>query len=413
MSPYLAHAAGKEEFGFQVVDERPRLEREVPALGIHSVDMAINHTAFGEKFDQCAACDVLLDHEARQVSHPQPGENRPRDHLNTVRRQAAGDDDVLGSAIGHSERPTPFGPDSTGASIRNAEGELISPGPERPTWPGAKDGVAVYRPVFIDVMAEAAEALGVRIRRSLTVEAIEHADEAVTVTLSNGEAQRYDLLVAADGIGSQTRTMLFPDATKPQYSGQLSVRWMAPGPRIEREGWYVSTVGRLAFYYLPQGFVYVPAVMNVPEWKWLSHEEVHVSFRRLLDSFTAPAVAELRSRLTPDAELIGRPFEWLLLSNPWYTGRCLIIGDAAHATTAHMGMGGGMAVEDATVLGQCVENASKLSGALKAFMQRRFERVKTVVDTSVKLSKLEQVKAPPSENRALLTAAFQAIAQPY
>ena len=46
-------------------------------------------------------------------------------------------------------------------------------------------------------------------------------------------------------------------------------------------------------------------------------------------------------------------------------------------------------------------------------MRRRFERVKTVVDTSVKLSKLEQAGAHPSESREVLTAAFHAIGQPY
>ncbi|GAC1580422.1 MAG: FAD-dependent oxidoreductase [Sphingomicrobium sp.] len=308
---------------------------------------------------------------------------------------------------------TAFGPDSTAASMRNAQGELISPGPQRPTWPGAKDGVAVYRPVFIDVMAQAAEALGVVIRKQLTAETIISNDEAVAVTFSNGEKRSYDLLIAADGIGSATRAMLFPEAPKPEYSGQLSIRWMAPGPRIDGEGWYMSPVGRLGFYYLPQGFVYVPAVIDVPQWKWLSDTEVHTTFRKLLDSFTAPAVLELAKRLTPDSELIGRPFEWLLLPGPWFRDRCLIIGDAAHATTAHMGMGGGMAVEDATVLGQCIASALTLSEALTSFMTRRFNRVKTVVETSVKLSKLEQAKAPPSENRALLGAAFAAIGEPY
>jgi 2-polyprenyl-6-methoxyphenol hydroxylase-like FAD-dependent oxidoreductase len=188
---------------------------------------------------------------------------------------------------------------------------------------------------------------------------------------------------------------------------------MAPGPAIADEGWYHGPVGRLGFYYLPQGMVYVPAVITMPEWKRLSQDEVFSLFTRLLDSYTAPAVVELRRRLTPDARLIGTAFQWILLPTPWYRGRTLLIGDAAHATTAHMGMGGGMALEDAAVLGQCVANAVTLSEALDAFMARRFERVRLVVETSVKLSRLEQEKAPPTENQALLTAAFMALAQPY
>ena len=151
----------------------------------------------------------------------------------------------------------------------------------------------------------------------------------------------------------------------------------------------------------------------MPEWKRLSHDEVFSLFTRLIESYTAPAIVELRSRLTPDSQLIGRPFEWLLLPKPWYRGRALLIGDAAHATTAHMGMGGGMALEDAAVLGQCVGEASTLPEALDAFMTRRFERVRSVVETSVRLSHLEQEKAPSSENQALLTSALRVLAEPY
>ena len=46
-------------------------------------------------------------------------------------------------------------------------------------------------------------------------------------------------------------------------------------------------------------------------------------------------------------------------------------------------------------------------------MERRYDRVRSVVDTSVALSQLEQRKAPPSENVGLLTAALQSLAKPY
>ena len=306
-----------------------------------------------------------------------------------------------------------FGADSTATQFRDAAGNLISPGPRRPTWPGAVDNVAVYRPVFVEVMAEAAHHLGVNIRRGVTAETIENEEDGVMVTFTDGTTRRYDLLVGCDGIGSKTRAALFPGAPEPAYSGQLSIRWMAQGDPIEMEGWYVGPVGRLGFYYLPQGMVYVASVINIPDERRWSYQEVYALMKRLLDSYTAPAVVELRRRLTPDSLLIGRPFEWLLVPDRWYHRRALLIGDAAHATTAHMGMGGGMALEDSAVLGQCIAAAPTLQGALEAFMVRRLERVKLVVETSVKLSRLEQEKAPESENVALLTKAFQALGQPY
>lgn len=308
---------------------------------------------------------------------------------------------------------TPFGPDSTAASMRDSTGRMLAPPPKRPVWPGAVDAVAVYRPVFLEVAEAAAEKLGVRIRKGVSYASIDNGEDAVSVVFTDGEAGRYDLLIAADGIFSKTRALVFPDAPKPTFSRQLSIRWMAPGPAIPDEGWYMSAVGRMGFYYLPQGVVYVPAVIDMPEQRWLSKEEVRAIFERLLDSMTAPSIAELRSRLTEDSELIGRPFEWILVPDRWYANRVLLIGDAAHATSAHMGMGGGMALEDAAVLGQCVADAAALPEALEAFMARRYERAKLVVETSNRLGELEREKAPPSENMAVLSKAFMTLGQPY
>lgn len=308
---------------------------------------------------------------------------------------------------------TPWERDTTAGHIHDATGKLISTGPKRPEWPGAKTAMGVYRPELLRILEEKAKSLGVEIRRGATAVAIEDRAEDTWVTFNDGRQQAFDLVIGADGIGSRTRGLIFPDAQKPAYSGQISMRWMVPGDAIAGEGWYFGSVGRLGFYHLPQGLIYVAAVITMPEWQRMSDSEVHALFARLLDSYTAPAMVELRSRLTADSDLICRPFEWTLLPKPWHRGRTLLIGDAAHATTAHMGMGGGMAMEDAVVLAQCIASAPTLAAAFDAFMARRFERVRTVVETSVALSRLEQANAPPSENIKLLTTAFATIAEPY
>ena len=233
------------------------------------------------------------------------------------------------------------------------------------------------------------------------------------MSFTTGEQRTYDVLLGADGIASATRDVLFPDGPKPTYAGQWSIRWMAPGPPVEPESWYMNSVGRLGFYSLPEGFVYVPSVFNIPENKRMSNEDLYEMFSSLLDSMTAPAIVELRSRLNADATLIGRPFQWVLLPNPWHRDRALLIGDAAHATTSHMGMGGGMALEDSVVLAQCIRDAETVTDAFRAFMTRRFERVALVVNTSLELSRLEQEGASPVEGRALLGKARAALLDPY
>ncbi len=307
----------------------------------------------------------------------------------------------------------PFTADSKAGSMSDAQGRLISPGPERPTWPGAKTAIGVYRPVFLQIMVDAAKRAGVTIKKGTTTQTIEESGEKTSVTFTDGTEGTYDLIVGADGIASRTRTLFFPNAPKPAYSGQMSIRWMAPGPAIPDEGWFAGPLGRVGFYYLPQGMVYVAAAFTAPEGTWLEGEELYNFYTRLLDTFTASPMVELRRRLTPDAKLICRPYEWIFVPEPWHKGRVLLIGDAAHATTSNMGMGGGMALEDGAVLGQCIAAASTLKEALHNFMARRYERVRLVVETSVALSRLDQAKAPRSESMTLFKSAFETLAQPY
>lgn len=308
---------------------------------------------------------------------------------------------------------TPFGSNPTAAMPRDAAGNLIDIGDMGPNFGGEQDNVVVYRPVLLDIMADTAESLGATIRRGVTTRLINNTRHGVDVTLNDGRQQRYDLLIAADGIGSKTRAELFPDAPKPQYANQFSMRWMAPGPPVADESWYMSPMGEVGFYYLPQGFTYVASTVTMAEPPRFSDAEVRSLFAQLLDSYTAPAIVELRRRLRPDSEVIGKSFFSILVPAPWYRNCAVLIGDAAHATTAHMGMGGGMAVEDSAVLGQCLANAATLDEALGVFMTRRYDRVATVVNGSLALSEMEKHNAPHGDRMAVRTAAYEAISRPY
>ena len=140
----------------------------------------------------------------------------------------------------------------------------------------------------------------------------------------------------------------------------------------------------------------------------MSDKEVHFIFVELLASMSASAIKELRSRFTGQSELISRPFDRVMPLDPWGKNRTLLIGSAAHAASAYMGMGGEMTPENAAVLDQCISAAA----TLHTVMECRFERVKLVVETSMRLGELEQEKAPPSESRTLLTKALITLGYP-
>jgi 2-polyprenyl-6-methoxyphenol hydroxylase-like FAD-dependent oxidoreductase len=298
------------------------------------------------------------------------------------------------------------------APIMDAAGKPVVQEARRPST-AVRPSFGIYRPTLLSVLREAAVKVGASIRYAVTVQSIRDDEVGASVCFSDGTSGRYHLVIGADGINSHVRSSRFDDAPIPIYAGQYAIRWMASGPPIDDPGWFLSPTGKLGGYFVPEGFTYVVAVLDRPSWTRMGTSATYETMARHLDSYSAPYVVELRRRLKPDAELICRPFEWLLVPQPWFRGCTLLIGDAAHATTAHMAMGGGMAIEDGVVLGQCVSGSKSIPEAIGEFTARRFGRCRGVVETSLTLSRLEQSRATPSEIRAVAAPAFAALDTPY
>src|SRR5205085_10960929 len=68
------------------------------------------------------------------------------------------------------------------------------------------------------------------IRYRLTVDTMEDDGEGVRVTFSDGSHGRFDAVIAADGIYSRTRPLLFPAAPEPEFTGQSVWRYNLPRP---------------------------------------------------------------------------------------------------------------------------------------------------------------------------------------
>jgi 2-polyprenyl-6-methoxyphenol hydroxylase-like FAD-dependent oxidoreductase len=279
-----------------------------------------------------------------------------------------------------------------------------------PPGPG---GIFIYRPTLASILSEEASRLGAIIRIPWSVKTLRNSPEKVEAEFEGGETASYDLVVGADGVHSTVRELVFGDVVKPQFTGLVSLRWMSFGPHAEGPaGFHNAGSIFVAIGELP-GMTYVASGFEAAENRRVSPEEARSILRSNLEAFTAPKIVELRNRITDDADIICRPFETLLVPNPWYRGRVLLIGDAAHATTAHLSSGGGMAIEDAVVLAQTLANTSSLPNALSEFMRRRFERARAVVETSVKIGELMQSGAPMRDVQQLRMRATRVLAQPY
>ncbi len=297
----------------------------------------------------------------------------------------------------------------------DAQGELLHTlevqGMLGPDWPAVG---GMMRPMLHKILAEKARAAGVSVRTGTVVDALEQHQDHVAVELSDGSTDSYDLVLAADGMRSQTRRMVFgDDAPEPQPLGQAVWRALLHRP--------ASVTGEFQFYGpgLKTGFtplgpdkMYEFLVQPVADDVLPPPEERPRRMRELLSVFGG-VVAEVRETITEPEQVDVRKLYWLLMPPPWYRGRVLLIGDAAHATTPQLAMGGAIALEDGIVLGELLGAETEIETALEKFMERRFERCKMVVQNSVQLSEWEKNAAEHEADAGQLqNESFAALAAP-
>jgi len=108
---------------------------------------------------------------------------------------------------------------------------------------------------------------------------------------------------------------------------------------------------------------------------------------------------------------VYRPLEAVLLKDPWYRGRTLLIGDAAHATTPQLASGAGLAVEDGLVVAEELGRGPTVQAAFERFMRRRYERCRMVVENSLRLGALEVEGASVDAQRGLLEESLETLAE--
>jgi naringenin degradation protein FdeE len=297
----------------------------------------------------------------------------------------------------------------------DVRGEIVQrlelPQPAGPEYPG---GFGIMRPAFWGLLADTAAKAGAKIRLATTVTSIEQSDDGVDVEFSDGTRSRYDLVVGADGLHSKVRELVFPDAPEPFFTGQTVWRAVVPRPGDVSDdmGMYYGPRLKAGCNPVSDDEMYIFVVENTPEVTRPPREQWPEMIQALLTEFEG-IIAWARERMTDPEKIDRRPLHAILLPAPWYRGRVLLIGDAAHATTPHLAMGAGIAIEDAAVLGELLDSHDDLSAALAAFMDRRWERCRLVVENSLQLGEWEKhPDDPEADPAALSNASFAALAAP-
>lgn len=279
-----------------------------------------------------------------------------------------------------------------GVRFMTAAGDLIAALPSDSQVDGLPGDLGLTRPALHEVLTTRVKELGIPVKLGVTFDSFTDAGDGVEVTFSDGTSGSYDLLIGCDGNYSAVRKVLWPDAA-PAYTGQAVWRYNVPRPAdLEWSDIYLGAQngyrGKAGYCPLSPEEMYIFAVIEEPGKPRFTPESLAAEMRARLVGYGG-AMAEAAKHVTDPALVVYRPLEACIMPDPWYQGRVVLIGDAAHSATPHLGQGAAMAVEDAVVLAEELGKQQPVDTALRAFMDRRFERAKLVGTSSIMLGEWE------------------------
>ena len=242
----------------------------------------------------------------------------------------------------------------------------------------------VHRADLVDVLADAARAAGVNIRLLQQVQDVTLTNAGAKLHMAHGEVIKPNLLIGADGLHSNVRVAL-NGVRKPFFTRQVAWRTVIPAvgdePPVAKV--YMGAGRHLVVYPLRGGtMLNIVAVQERDEWAaegW-NFEDDPDNLRNVFADF-GDEVQALLAR-------VQKVYLWGLFRHPvaehWHKGRVAILGDAAHPTLPFMAQGAVMALEDAWVLADALDQADSVESGLAAYQDRRHARASKVIEAASK-----------------------------
>ncbi len=252
---------------------------------------------------------------------------------------------------------------------------LGSPSLGSPSLGPGLHGIGIMRSSLFSLFAQRCERAGVEVATGHRVERYRQTGEEVEPLNETGESLgSFDLLVASDGSNSRLRSHAVE--TNPALRARVidyayGAMWMA-APFVGDQHRLVQVVdrsGRLIGM-LPVGDGRCSFFWGIRLEEQASIEAAGLaSWQRQVSEFSAEAGA-IANAVPSLSEATFSTYRTARMNLP-VDGRVVFVGDAAHATSPHLGQGLNLALVDAVVLAEALERHAEHRDALDDYAQRR------------------------------------------
>ncbi|GJE95018.1 FAD/NAD(P)-binding domain-containing protein [Phanerochaete sordida] len=214
--------------------------------------------------------------------------------------------------------------------------------------------LGIRRPAVLRALVAHAAAAGVPVRWGHKLVGLEQRDDAVTVRFANGAEDSASFVVGCDGLHSNTRVCLFGESPA-DFTGLTQWGGISPIPeQLKDKSIFMNVFGdgiHLIAYQVSDSTISWAITQREAEaketWRAMDEESAE-EFRKTTPlKDTGMGVKELIQTGTNITKygLYDRPE-----LKTWHKGRVLLIGDAAHPTSPHLGQGANQAFEDVDLL---------------------------------------------------------------
>ncbi|KAI0062853.1 FAD/NAD(P)-binding domain-containing protein [Artomyces pyxidatus] len=252
--------------------------------------------------------------------------------------------------------------------------------------------LAVSRVEFHRAIIAAAEAHGIKVKWAHELVGLEQTADTVRAKFANGNTDEASFVVGCDGLHSRTRMELFGEE-EADYNGNSQTGGLSPTPKGLREKPTILNIfgnGAHMISY-PISETHTSWAVTLPE------EEHKESWRSLqkeqIDAFKTSSFANWDYGAGELVRTTEKLVKYGLYDRPelksWHKGRIVLLGDAAHPTSPHLGQGANQAFEDVllltTLLDQRNADRSTLDTATLAEIFTEYERER--IPRSAKLVK--------------------------
>jgi 2-polyprenyl-6-methoxyphenol hydroxylase-like FAD-dependent oxidoreductase len=194
-------------------------------------------------------------------------------------------------------------------------------------------------------------------RFSDSIDALQDDGTGVDVHFKSGERARFDIVVGADGLHSNTRTLVF-GSEEPfnQYLGRCFNLFSLPKPKsvtLSHEGIIYAEPGRAAGVYAvgDSETLYAFLIFATDQAPFFSHPDVEEQCKRTADIFAGSnwKVPRLVEAMQHADDLYFDTVSQIHMPR-WSSGRVVLVGDAAYAPSFLSGQGTSLALVGAYVL---------------------------------------------------------------